>query len=396
MQTTTTLPPIAKPLRFVWLLSADPYQRLCLRYWLLTSRLYVVMLALQAYSASFGLMNPMHLAWLSAFASCGILAFFVAIRSGWSKRLADPAVTIQQMGFGFAVLAIDYAVTPPLRSMVLMITPLALMFGAFTLTPRQCRVLGIFAVASQGVAMALSIWLGLDASEAKSELIVFVASGFVFTMVADMAGRLSFMRAQLRVQKRALAEALERNNLLARQDELTGLPNRRHAMEMMGYEERRAKREAVPPSVCILDIDHFKRINDNYGHPAGDHVLRLLATHAQRSLRGPDLLARWGGEEFVLVMPQTSVPDAVMVVERLRVALAQDDVWMQRPDLKVTFSAGIAALTGTETMEEAVARADIALYRAKQSGRNRTEVADDIAGSHAVTAPGPANRARSG
>ncbi len=396
MQATTTLPPAAKPLRFVWLLSADPYQRLCLRYWLLTSRLYLVILALQAYSASFGLMNPIHLVWLSVFAFCGVGAFFVAIRSGWSKRLPDPAMTIQQMGFGFAVLAIDYAVTPPLRSMVLMITPLALMFGAFTLTPRQCRLLGVFAVVSQGVAMALSIWLGLDASAAKSEFIVFVASVFVFTMAADMAGRLSFMRAQLRIQKRALAEALERNNLLARQDELTGLPNRRHALEMMGYEERRAKREAVPPSVCILDIDHFKHINDSYGHPAGDQVLRLLATHAQRALRGPDLLARWGGEEFVLLMPQTSVLDAVMVVERLRIALAQDEVWRQRPDLKVTFSAGIAGLTGNETMEEAVARADVALYRAKQSGRNRTEVAKDTARSHAVTAPGPANYARSG
>lgn len=376
MHFTTTLPPTPKPLRFVWLLSADPYQRLCLRYWLLTSRLYAVILALQAYSASFGLMNPVHLLWLSAFAFCGISAFFIAIRTGWSKRMPDPAMTVQQMGFGFAVLAIDYAVTPPLRSMVLMITPLALMFGAFTLTPRQCRLLGIFAVVSLGAAMALSIWLGLDTSEAKGELIVFMAAVFVFTMVADMAGRLSFMRSQLRIQKRALAEALERNNLLARQDELTGLPNRRHAMEMMVYEERRAKREAVPPSVCILDIDHFKHINDSFGHPAGDQVLRLLATHAQRSLRGPDVLARWGGEEFVLVMPQTSINDAVMVVERLRVALAREEVWAERPDLKVTFSAGVAALTGTESMEDAVARADVALYRAKQSGRNRTVMAE--------------------
>ena len=395
MPTSPNHTPANKPLRFIWLLSADPYQRLCLRYWLLTSRLYVVILALQGYAVSQGMMQPQHLAGLVLLALVGISVFYVAIRSGWSKRLPDPAITIQQMGFGFLVLAIDYALTPPLRSMVLMITPLALMFGAFTLTPRQCRTLGILAVLSQGVAMVLSVVLGLDASSAQSELIIFGASAFVFIMVADMAGRLSYMRAQLRVQKRELAEALERNNLLARQDELTGLPNRRHALEMMGYEERRAKREAIPPSVCILDIDHFKNINDSFGHPAGDQVLRLLATHAQRALRGPDLLARWGGEEFVLVMPQTSVKDAVMVVDRLRVALAQEDVWSQRPDLKVTFSAGIAALTGAETMEEAVARADVALYRAKQSGRNRTEVAEPIEDA-APTVPGSANRARPG
>lgn len=128
--------------------------------------------------------------------------------------------------------------------------------------------------------------------------------------------------------------------------------------------------------MCIFDIDHFKHINDTFGHPAGDQVLYLLANHAQRALRSPDLLARWGGEEFVVVMPQTLIADAVVVIERLHVALARDEIWAERPELKVTFSAGIAALNVAESMEDAVARADVALYRAKQSGRNCTMVAD--------------------
>jgi diguanylate cyclase (GGDEF)-like protein len=184
------------------------------------------------------------------------------------------------------------------------------------------------------------------------------------------------MRNQLRVQKRELAEALERNNLLARQDELTGLPNRRHALEMMAYEERRAARELVRPSVCLLDIDHFKAVNDTYGHPAGDDVLRLVARNAPNALRTPDLMARWGGEEFLLVMPQTSADAAVLVIERLRVALAQPHLWNAHPHLQVTFSAGVAIQHEGESMEETVARADAALYKAKQSGRNCTVSAE--------------------
>jgi diguanylate cyclase (GGDEF)-like protein len=191
-------------------------------------------------------------------------------------------------------------------------------------------------------------------------------------MSADMAGRLSAIREQLRVQKRALHVALERNEQLARQDTLTELPNRRHATEMMEYEERRSRREKVPPAICMLDIDHFKQINDNFGHAAGDKVLRLLAKQALTALRSPDILARWGGEEFVLIMPETTVSEAIQVVERLRVLLAGTWVWKDHPELRVTFSAGVAALQNSETIQDTVARADEAMYLAKQQGRNRT------------------------
>ncbi len=363
--------PVAQP-RLVWLLGRDGYQRVCLRFWCLTSGVYTVLLLLQAYSVTVGLITAEHALLIRATAIVGLATFFVVMRAGWNRHFNDPAMTAQQMAFALGILAMCYVLTPSLRASLLIVTPLVLVFGAFTLTPRMCRQLGGFAVAMQAVAMVLSLQLHLEGNDVHPEAIIFVGCAVVFTMTGEMAARLSALREQLRVQKRELRLALERNELLARQDELTLLPNRRHALEMMEYEGRRAKRDKVPPCICMLDIDHFKRINDTYGHAAGDKVLRLFASHAIPALRGPDILARWGGEEFILLMPETSVADAVLAVERLRTNFAHAHIWADHPELQVTFSAGIAAHQSGAPIQETVARADAALYRAKQEGRNRT------------------------
>jgi diguanylate cyclase (GGDEF)-like protein len=322
-------------------------------------------------------------------ALAGLAVFYGAMRSGWSKRCADPALTSVQMGFSFVLLGLSYIWMTQVRGPQLVMTPLVLMFGAFTLTPRQCRLMGLSAIVAQGLAIVLTIEHQTDGQQIAAGLITLGSSVVIFAMAADMAGRLSAIREQLRVQKRALHAALERNALLARQDDLTELPNRRHAIEMMEYEERRAQRDKIPPAICMLDIDHFKRINDTHGHAAGDEVLRLMAKRTVGALRSPDILARWGGEEFILLMPETSLPEAVHVIERLHLALSQLEVWQLRPELKVTFSCGIATLKAGESIQNTVARADAALYLAKQQGRNRTVQAieeDADAGAAEVSA----------
>jgi diguanylate cyclase (GGDEF)-like protein len=359
--------------RFSWLLGHEKYQRLCLRFWLMTSSVYLVLLCLQLYSVHLGLIGEQQAMVIAATALSGISVFYIAMRSGWSLRFADPALTAPQMAFAFIMLAMAYVLTPKLRATLLIVTPLVLMFGAFTLSPRHCRMLGIFAVLAQGTAMVVASALGVDDSAPGAELVFFIGSAVIFAMAADMAARLSGIRELQREQKKALNIAVERNELLARQDDLTGLPNRRHAMEMMAYEERRAQREKVPPCICMIDLDHFKRINDTFGHAAGDTVLRLLAREGVPALRAPDILARWGGEEFILLMPETPMAEGMQVVERLHKLLAQPQIWADYPALQVTFSAGIATLRPGETIQEVVDRADTALYRAKLNGRNRTE-----------------------
>ena len=204
------------------------------------------------------------------------------------------------------------------------------------------------------------------------ERVLFLASAVVLPIAAAMAGRLSAMRSQLRTQKHDLKDALQSNMLLAKQDTLTGLPNRRHALELMAYEEKRDARQQASCCVCVLDIDHFKRVNDTFGHGMGDEVLRLFARASTSCLRTVDVLARWGGEEFVLLMPETSLATGTVVVERLRGHLARADIWQSMPQVKVTFSAGIASHAPSEAMEATLARADGALYQAKAQGRNCT------------------------
>lgn len=159
---------------------------------------------------------------------------------------------------------------------------------------------------------------------------------------------------------------------LATTDGLTGISNRRHFFDLAHKEFDRARRYNRPFSVVMFDLDLFKRVNDTYGHPVGDEVLRFLARQAQASLRGVDLLGRYGGEEFVALLPETSLLDAMNMAERLRQQMASASIPTTVGDLTVTISLGVADLeTDDSNVEMVVGRADRAMYLAKQSGRNK-------------------------
>jgi len=129
--------------------------------------------------------------------------------------------------------------------------------------------------------------------------------------------------------------------------------------------------------VVMMDLDHFKRINDRLGHATGDIVLRLFVSVAQRVLRTEDVFCRWGGEEFVTLLPATALPQALLVAERLRQSFAEEaaDLAPEAAEIGFTVSLGLAQLQGDEEIEELLRRADHALYRAKDLGRNRCEAA---------------------
>jgi len=160
---------------------------------------------------------------------------------------------------------------------------------------------------------------------------------------------------------------LERDRL-ARVDALTNLANRRGAEEAMNRMVSRANRDGSPLSLAILDVDHFKRVNDTFGHAAGDEVLRALAVVLQRTVREGDMAARWGGEEFLALLPTAALEGAQIVAERVRVGVENAAL----PGIgRVTLSAGVAQLRPNEKALDLVGRADEALYRAKMQGRNR-------------------------
>jgi diguanylate cyclase (GGDEF)-like protein len=162
-----------------------------------------------------------------------------------------------------------------------------------------------------------------------------------------------------------LTAAYER---LAVTDRLTGLANRRGAEQLIRRELLRSKRYAVPLSFALFDIDHFKRINDTHGHGTGDQVLRQVARTIAAGLRESDLAARWGGEEFLVVLPNTGLENAYLCAERIRRSVAKMSVQMGET---VTISGGVVQYTPSEKLNDILVRADGLLYMAKNEGRNR-------------------------
>ena len=157
---------------------------------------------------------------------------------------------------------------------------------------------------------------------------------------------------------------------IAKRDELTLLPNRRYMKEVLSREEKHHSSESRTLCLALLDIDHFKSINDTYGHAAGDEVLYDFAQQVQATLRNDDVLARWGGEEFLLLLPNTDQDAAMLVLERVGQVLIDMPLKTADATLHVTFSGGLAVMSPGETVTEAIRRADKAMYRAKAAGRN--------------------------
>lgn len=182
-------------------------------------------------------------------------------------------------------------------------------------------------------------------------------------------------RLRLEVDRRSLAEQELLNTnaqlqKLASTDRLTGLWNRSKLEEVAGHEIKRAERYGLALSLAFLDIDRFKWINDQHGHETGDAVLHNMAQRLQRHLRESDSLCRWGGEEFIILMPHTHLEDATKIAEKLRVLLAAKPI---EGEISITVSLGVAQWYAGETLRELVQNADRMLYRAKENGRNRVE-----------------------
>jgi diguanylate cyclase (GGDEF)-like protein len=158
-------------------------------------------------------------------------------------------------------------------------------------------------------------------------------------------------------------------------DSLTGLLNHTSYKERLRAEVSRAKRQNKRLSVAIIDIDHFKNVNDTYGHPAGDRVIKNLSRLLKQRLRGADVIGRYGGEEFALALPDTPIEIAVNVINGLRVSFAAIEQHAGNAIFHNTFSAGVTQLPGLMEAEALIKAADVALYASKHSGRNQVTAA---------------------
>lgn len=358
------------------LLTTDPVQRMRLAQAGLAMLLMSAGVLAMQYFVLVGVAPALAVNLWTAASLGGMAVFYGLIRSGWSRRLPDPSLTLPQMLYAIVSGAVAYALVGEGRGGVFPIVMVVIAFGLFRLRPREVSAVGLFAVAVFGLVMALMAWQRPEIYVPRVEFGHFLMLATMLPAMALLAARFSGLRQRLRRQKQDLAHAVARIQELATHDELTGLINRRHMQALMEQEHRRCARSGQCFCLAVLDIDHFKAVNDNHGHAAGDEVLRVIAHELQSAIRLSDAVARWGGEEFVLVLSDTRAALARAGLERMRDRVARLRVVVPEGVVAVTLSAGLAEHHAGETVTQTLARADRALYDAKQQGRDRVALAE--------------------
>jgi diguanylate cyclase (GGDEF)-like protein len=355
------------------LLTTDRRQRFRLAQTLLACGLVIFSLVALQFGAALGYVDRGSLWWWSATALGGMVAAFLIIRSGANRRMRDPAMTMPQMIYGMLGAAWLYSFTGAAHATAFMFLAIVLMFGIFGLSVRQTLALGAGALALFAVTMTVMTRRDPQHYPPRLELMYFMMLVVMVGCLAVLTSRLQKLRDRVHRQKTELEAAVAHIHRLATHDELTGLVNRRHMQELLETERLRSQRTRAPWCVVVLDLDHFKRINDIHGHAVGDDALRALGQHAHALVRKTDVLARWGGEEFVLLLPDTGVEAARCSVERLREHFHAAPLHVHGISLQLSFSAGLTAHRTGESVSQAIERADKLCYQAKDLGRNRVE-----------------------
>ncbi len=306
------------------------------------------------------------------------LAFYPLVRSGKTAHLADPALVVLQMIIGYAVCAYSYVIAPDSRGSLLQVMCLIQVFGLLSLTRNEVRIVGAAATVSVIAAwVGGALWAPAWAFDAPREAMNLTMAAFIMLLLTILSDNYSQMRAEVRTQKKVLTEAVQQVEHIVAHDPLTGLFNRRHMVDIIAREVARAERSGVGMALVLIDLDHFKLVNDNHGHQVGDEVLQAFADIAQAALRETDLVGRWGGEEFILLLPDTQPANRAMIaIDRIQHTLVDAIVCASVPDLRLAFSAGVAVPRTDESLDLMLERADRALYTAKHQGRRRGVIAD--------------------
>ncbi|MEO5595648.1 MAG: GGDEF domain-containing protein [Lysobacteraceae bacterium] len=356
-------------------LSTQPRRRIRLTLWLVSALAYSSSAVVLWFGMRQGWMYADRLVPWCIFLALGLGAIYTALRTGWSERFADPGITVSQIVMGVIGVQWGYLICGPVRSVALFPLLLIFTFGAFSLSWRKIAVLtGVALVSLLGTIVALhasrdgiASW-SLANIDLRIDLTNFLMISIMLPALSFVASMLSVLRSKLRSQREALTSALAEVQRLATHDELTGLCNRRYMDQRLLEEQAISARQDRPFSIALIDLDNFKRINDVQGHAEGDRVLQWFAERSRLALRTSDQIARWGGEEFLVLMPVTVGAQAQACIERLRQKLQTEQHSAQSP---VCFSAGVTQHKAGETIAETLLRADKGMYAAKHAGRNR-------------------------
>jgi diguanylate cyclase (GGDEF)-like protein len=310
-----------------------------------------------------------------AFGACGFLsvAFYLLLsETGFTERFKDHYFVAPQLFISVAIMLAFTYVVPEVGVMFLCTLFVIFNFGSLRSTPWQSAVLWTATTAGLAALFLLTDKpIGLPHGNPLERLAAMLMFALTIGRCMFLGLFSSSMRYSLYQSGQKLKEAYRRIEELAEIDELTGSFNRRCIMRVLEEEISRGQRTGSPCSIALIDLDLFKRINDAFGHPTGDEVLRTFAITTFANIRTIDRFGRYGGEEFLLILPDTTEQSAARMLDRLRGIIAELDWSAFSPGMQVTISAGLATLRENETSDHFLARADRALYASKARGRNR-------------------------
>jgi len=313
---------------------------------------------------------------LTTYALGGWVIFYLRMRSpSPSMALHGPTLPFALVLFSIGTVGLFYALVEPGRGLALQWLCLIVTFDMRRLTARQARVATLGGVGMIMFMMLVSWLIDPDSVHMKQEVANLVLAGLTLPalLVVTRIGR--HLHRRLRDQEAALATTVAQLQALAIHDGLTGLYNRRHMLQLLDEELRRQQRTHHPFCVAALDLDFFKQVNDQHGHAVGDAVLRDFSAQAQAAFAHLGTVARWGGEEFLVLLPELQVEQALSALEVFRHRLAQHDWSAFAPSLQITFSGGVAEHHEDVPLSHTLAQADARLYQAKDRGRDQVVAA---------------------
>ena len=303
-------------------------------------------------------------------AACG--AFYGLLSSGWSDRLDDHYMAIPQMVVSALINVIFIAWAPQIGVLLMMVLFIIFAFGSLRMNVRRVvigavllsfTVAALIAFAGDRLSLPMATW--------QQRLVCGLWFALILARTTLLGLYGSQVREELAKRNAQLATTFAKLDELASHDELTGTLNRRSIMRLLEEERERTRRSGHSFGVAMLDIDHFKQVNDRFGHLVGDQVLRRFAQTVTQGMRGTDRLGRFGGEEFLLLLTATEGHDAIATAaERVRNSVASFNWAEIAPGLDLTVSAGLSMCSRDDTTEQLLDRADRALYVAKREGRN--------------------------
>jgi diguanylate cyclase (GGDEF)-like protein len=302
--------------------------------------------------------------------------FYLLVKTGINRSFKDPGMTVEQILFAVLVQTGFLIVAPEVGVVFLVNLFSVFMFGVLAFNARQFILCwGVCAAVTAGAFFYIGDRIGFPSETALNQVIMWTLFMLALGKTIYLASVISTLRLKVSEKNQALTLALTQMEEMATHDALTSVLNRRAMLVAMDAEFQVFKRKKTPFCIAVMDLDHFKQINDTFGHSVGDEVLIEFAGILQQGLRVTDRVSRYGGDEFVVLLTDTPCDTAVMVLERICARVTHYDWSALAPGISVTVSIGVAEITERHTIMQTFERADNSLYQAKQAGRNGVHAA---------------------